>query len=88
MSYFWIAVVVLAAVSPLISMMPTRRQRKVARLRESAALSGLYVELKPLPGVLEEGQTIAFYGCRRGKQDRSALPALYLHVNDAWRASR
>ena len=44
MTYLLIFVVVFVALSPLLSMMPTRQQRRLANLRQAAAISGLYVQ--------------------------------------------
>lgn len=49
MTYVIILVVMLAALAPLWHFKPTRRQKKQAKLRETAALLGLYVELRDLP---------------------------------------
>jgi hypothetical protein len=44
-----IVVVVFLALAPLWHFMPTKRQRSQARLREAAALAGLFVEFRDLP---------------------------------------
>lgn len=49
MAYWIIAGVLLVALAPLQHFWPSKRQRRLAGLREHAALSGLYVELRKLP---------------------------------------
>ncbi len=86
MSYLFIALVILIALSPLITMMPSRRQRRIADLRQAAALSGLYVELKH-PPLGAEGPLQAFYGRRRGhSQPKPAAAVLYTREEGDWAA--
>ncbi|WP_439101691.1 hypothetical protein [Congregibacter sp.] len=49
MAYAIIALIVLFAMAPLWHFMPTKRQKHQARLREAAALAGLFVEFRDLP---------------------------------------
>jgi hypothetical protein len=49
MAYFVIVVVVLLALAPLWQFLPSRGQRRQARMREAAALAGLFVEFRDLP---------------------------------------
>lgn len=49
MAYLIIGVVVVLALAPLWHMMPSPGQRRVAKLREAAALAGLFVEFRDLP---------------------------------------
>ena len=49
MSYLIIVLVIALALAPLSHFIPSKAQRKVARLREYAALSGLYVEFRDVP---------------------------------------
>lgn len=47
---FWIIVgVLLVALAPLTHFWPSKQQRRLADIREQAALLGLYVELRKLP---------------------------------------
>ena len=50
MEYLLIAFVVMVALAPLSLFVPSRRQRQVARMREYAAVHGLFVEFRRLPG--------------------------------------
>ncbi len=69
MEYLIILLVVALAAAPLLHFAPSRQQRRLARLREHAALSGLFVEFRKLPGDLAarhpgaNGKTI-YYGYR------------------------
>ena len=86
MSYFLIILVIFIALSPLISMMPSRRQRLIADLRQAAAVSGLYVELRDPPGG-GDGPRQAFYGCRRGHgQPKPEGTILYACEEGSWSA--
>ena len=69
MSWFVIIVVVFAALSPLITMMPSRRQKQLAGLREAAAVAGMKVQLRSDPAATEEAKT-AFYSRKRTAQQR------------------
>ena len=50
MTYLLIIVVIALALAPLSQVLPSKRQRKVARLREYAAVHGLFVEYRTIPG--------------------------------------
>ena len=92
MEYLIILLVVALAAAPLLHFAPSRRQRRLARLREHAALSGLFVEFRKLPGDLAErhpgtnGKTI-YYGYRlpppRHGESRSGA---WSSVDGTWRA--
>ena len=69
-TYLWIALVVMVALSPLISMRPTRRQRLIADLRQQAAICGVNVQLRALPGSPEGGELLPYYGRLRQRGDR------------------
>jgi hypothetical protein len=80
MSYLLILVVLVVALSPLFSMLPSRRQRHIARLRQAAATSGLYVKLERGDDDVET----VFYGCRRQRGDAGAAPASALRGAEGW----
>lgn len=69
MSYWIILIVVAVALAPLSHFVPSKAQRRVARLREYAAVNGLFVEFRDPPGhgsansQSRTGQTI-YYGKR------------------------
>ncbi len=50
MKYLLIVFVVAIALAPLSHFAPSKRQRQVAKMREQAAVSGLFVEFRSPPG--------------------------------------
>ena len=74
MEYFIIILVIAVALAPLSHFVPSKRQRQVARMRESAAVQGLFVEFRNLPAVGSAGSSsrvarqqegnIIYYGIR------------------------
>jgi len=50
-TYLLIIFVIALALAPLSHFVPSKRQRKVVCLREYAAVHGLFVEFRTLPGV-------------------------------------
>ena len=50
MTYLLILFVLALALAPLVHFIPSRRQREIARMREYAAVHGLFVEFRSLPG--------------------------------------
>lgn len=92
MSYLIVLLVVALAAAPLLHFAPSKRQRRVARLREHAALSGLFVEFRNLP----EGVTAAtsgskgnviYYGYRLPPPKRNEQRAgVWAPFADGWRA--
>lgn len=85
MPYLLIALVVLVALSPLISMMPSRRQRRLANLRQAAASAGLYVQFDNAGAARSESPGV-LYGCRRQRGDAPAQPAVYRREAAGWQA--
>ncbi len=87
MSYFLIGLIVLIALSPLLKAMPTRRQRLIANLRQTAAISGMTVQLRPSPLEEKEAPLRAFYGRRRSREHEPLLqPVSYSRSEQGWRA--
>lgn len=71
MGWWIVLLVVFLALAPLWHFAPTKRQRLQARLRECAALNGLFVELRDLPlpparlaRMPPAERQVAYYGCR------------------------
>ena len=72
MKYLLIIFIIALALAPLSHFVPSKRQRKVARLREYAAVRGLFVEFRTLPGAANgrrpldvvPGGDIIYYGKR------------------------
>ena len=50
MKYLLILFIIAVALAPLSHFMPSKRQRQQARMRETAAVNGLFVEFRTLPG--------------------------------------
>lgn len=93
MTYLLIAFVIFLALAPLSNFVPSKRQRKVARLREQAAVGGLFVEFrKPPPGVRlaparEQSGEIIYYGRRLPPaRQGSAGTGSWLRDDVGWRA--
>lgn len=91
-TYVFIAVVVALAIAPLLHFLPSPTQRRQAAFREAAALGGLFVEFRDLPGyaprlerMSRSERQVVFYGARlpatrggaRGRQS-------WWRVGDAW----
>jgi hypothetical protein len=80
-TYILIAVIIMVALSPLISMMPSRHQRQVAGLRQKAALCGLLVQLRTQPNAESNAGLLPFYSRRRPRGDRK-LPTIVIYRRD------
>jgi len=50
LTYLLIFFVIVVALVPLTHFMPSKRQREIARMREYAAVHGLFVEFRSVPG--------------------------------------
>jgi len=93
--YLLIIFVIALALAPLLHVVPSKYQRRVARLREFAALQGLFVEFRSVPdGTLtvaesaghSPGKTI-YYGLRfptTGRMDRPR--AAWVYSEQGWRS--
>ncbi|TGD73580.1 hypothetical protein E4634_11180 [Mangrovimicrobium sediminis] len=73
MAYLFIFGALALAIAPLVHFMPSKRQRRLARLREYAAVHGLFVEFRNLPsrGLDSRPDQVLYYG-RRLKASRGA----------------
>lgn len=92
--YLLIVFVIFLALAPLSHFVPSKRQRKIARLREYAAVHGLFVEFRPLPGPeralgREQGPRldIIYYGKRLApaRHGQPELSAAWVCYDDGWR---
>lgn len=93
MTYLLIFFVIAVALAPLSHFIPSKRQREIARMREYAALHGMYVEFRDLParpGALaaprdRAGHDTIYYGKRlppaRQKTDRARA---WVHGPEGW----
>lgn len=50
MTYLLIAFVIAVALAPLSHFVPSKKQREIARMREYAAVHGMFVEFRRVPG--------------------------------------
>jgi hypothetical protein len=70
LKYLLILFVIALALAPLTHFLPSKRQRLIAKMREYAAVHGLFVEFRDLPsratrqGREERKQQIIYYGRR------------------------
>ena len=84
MTWVLIVFVVMVALSPLLSMRPSRQQRRLAALREQAALAGMVVQLQPLPDIPDSGLQ-PFYSRRRPREDKQPYPSVvYRRAAQGW----
>lgn len=75
MSYLIILFVIALALAPLSHFVPSKAQRKIVRLREYAAVHGLFVEFRDLPGTVSTAgakKTPTIYYGKRVKASRQA----------------
>jgi hypothetical protein len=82
----WVLIifVVMVALSPLLSMRPSRRQRQLAAFREQAALAGLVVQLQQLPQSPDSGLQ-PFYSRRRPREDNQPRSSVvYRRTAQGW----
>lgn len=75
--------VVAVALVPLVQFMPSQRQRAIAGLREHAAINGLFVEFRELPGRPEFRKqagvtpgTVIYYGRRLPASTKDPRPSV------------
>ncbi|TDG13757.1 hypothetical protein E2F43_09580 [Seongchinamella unica] len=93
MKFLLILFVVALALAPLTHFLPSKRQRLVARMREYAAVHGLFVEFRDLPsrpavsGREERSQQIIYYGKRLPPSRREPRQRVtWLRDDDGWRS--
>lgn len=90
MKYLLILLVVGLALAPLSHFFPSKRQRLVARMREYAAVHGLFVEFRDLPvrgtgPQIERKSQIIYYGIRLPpSRDRARSKLSWLPGDDGW----
>ena len=95
MSYLLIILVIAIALAPLSHFVPSKRQRKIAGMREYAAVHGLFVEFRSLPGAPSKGEVsavsvprgdIIYYGKRMPpKRGKGSERCSWLVDEQGWR---
>jgi hypothetical protein len=88
LTYLLIFFVIAMAVGPLIHFLPSKRQKKIARLRECAALQGLFVQFRDTPaGVLSSPPGVIYYGKNLpSSRERPVETGVWFPVEDGWRS--
>ena len=94
MSYLIIIFVIALALAPLSHFVPSKAQRRVARLRQYAALKGLFVEFRDPPASGGNRRAVAaprthahtiYYGKRVGASGRGPDKQIaWLHREEGW----
>jgi len=91
LAYLLIAFVLFVALAPLSHFVPSKRQRRIARLRERAAMGGLFVEFrKPIEAALrrldrdQPGEPI-YYGKRLPTGNPVLQKAWWVREDGLWR---
>ena len=94
MTYLLIFFVIVVALVPLTHFMPSKRQREVARMREYAAVHGLFVEFRTVPGRASgriksrdrAGHDTIYYGKRLppAKQKKPEQTPAWLFEEQGW----
>jgi hypothetical protein len=89
LTYLLILFVVVLAIAPLTHFLPSKRQRKLAGLREYAAVHGLFVEFRSVPGAdrrpRPDGEVI-YYGKRLPASRAAQVPtAAWQRTEQGWR---
>ncbi|WP_207796401.1 hypothetical protein [Pseudohalioglobus lutimaris] len=92
MKYLLIVFILGLAVAPLTHFLPSKRQRQLARMREYAAVHGLFVEFRDLPAAAGHSaqaartRQVIYYGKRlvasRGEPRQRRA---WLREDDGWR---
>lgn len=92
LNYLLIAFIVVVALAPLTHFLPSKRQRRQAAMREAAAVSGLFVEFRSLPGsaagrVPQAQQDVIYYGRRLApSKGRGSRRGAWLQRDGAWQS--
>lgn len=90
LTYLLIIFVIALALAPLAHFVPSKRQREVARMREYAAVNGLFVEFRSppvVPGVSPEpGGPVIYYGRRlAGNRVERVSAGKWIRGEEGWR---
>ncbi len=90
LTYLLIIFVIALALAPLGHFLPSKRQRAVARMREYAAVHGLFVEFRNLPaygGTQLAVRDVIYYGKRLPNHRAQPIEsAAWLRTQEGWRS--
>ena len=95
MTYLLIIFILAVALAPLSHFVPSKRQRRIARMREYAAVHGMFVEFRDLPGAGDRrgrtagpsGGDIIYYGKRMPpRRGEAVTPGRWLVDQEGWRS--
>lgn len=93
LTYLLILFVVALAIAPLGHLLPSKRQRKVARLREYAAVHGLFVEFREVPtgsvpaAARVSPRDVIYYGRRiTAKRAVPVVTGRWIQASEGWRS--
>ena len=93
MTYLLIIFIIALALAPLAQVLPSKYQRRIARMREFAALQGMFVEFRTVPESpmvrrTESGYQrgkIIYYGLRvPARSCEVEQPLAWVHGQDGW----
>ena len=89
LKYLLVIFVIALALAPLVQFLPSKRQRKIANMRESAALHGLFVEFRDSPGsqfLPKRPEGVIYYGKRfPTSRSRPVQAGSWILLEDGWR---
>ena len=89
LTYLLIAFIIFLALAPLSHFVPSKAQRRTARMRERAAMDGLFVEFRKLPGsddrLRPSPSGTIYYGLRHRSREEPAQRRQFLRQDEQWR---
>jgi hypothetical protein len=90
LTFLLILFVLALALAPLVQFLPSKRQRKIARLREYAAVHGLFVEFRQAPDAGGNARAVgeAIYYGKRFPTSRTGTveSAAWIKPQSGWRS--
>lgn len=93
MTYLLIIFIIALALAPLSHFVPSKRQRGIARMREYAAVHGMFVEFRDQPGAARQrgrrngAAQVIYYGKRLPPRRGAAVPgASFVTDEQGWRS--
>lgn len=91
LNYLLIILIIALALAPLGHFLPSKRQREIARMREYAAVHGLFVEFRDMPNIGSRPvavRDIIYYGKRLPNQRASTIEcAAWVRTEAGWRGA-